>query len=64
VEACSELWGEKQFGLKPHLDVPAIAWSRELISQGHIEGGTSMSLGSTLDFKRSVVRRVGVTHDR
>jgi hypothetical protein len=47
MEARSELWGENKFGLKPPLDVPTIAWSHELIAQGHIEGGASTSLGST-----------------
>jgi hypothetical protein len=64
MEARSELQGEKKFGLKPPLDAPAITWSCELISQGHIEGGASTSLGSTSEFRRSRVRRVGVTHDR
>jgi hypothetical protein len=64
VEARSELQGEKKFGLKPPLDASAIAWSRELIAQGHIEGGDSTLLGSTSKFGRSRVRRVGVTHDR
>jgi hypothetical protein len=64
VEARSELWGENQFCLKPYLDAPTIAWSHELIVQGHIEGGASMSLCSTSEFERSGVRIFRVTHDR
>jgi hypothetical protein len=37
VELCSELRGEKQVSLKPTLATPAIAWSHEIIAQGHIE---------------------------
>jgi hypothetical protein len=36
MEICSELWGEKKVSIKPPLAKPAIAWSHESISQGHI----------------------------
>jgi hypothetical protein len=32
MEARSELWGEKWVSLKPPMDMPAIAWSREVHS--------------------------------
>jgi hypothetical protein len=37
----------------PQQGQPTIAWSHEFISQGHIKGGASMSLSSTLEFGRS-----------
>jgi hypothetical protein len=37
VELYSELRGEKQVSPKPPLTKPTIAWSREIITQGHIE---------------------------
>jgi len=64
MEAHSKLRDENHFGLKPPLDTPAIAWSHELIAQGHIEGGASTLLRSTSDFGRLEVGRVGVSHDR
>jgi hypothetical protein len=36
VEFYSELRGKKWVALKPPLDAPAIAWSRDNITQGHI----------------------------
>jgi hypothetical protein len=39
VEAQGELWGKKQFGFKPPLDMPTIAWLHNSITQGHIKEG-------------------------
>jgi hypothetical protein len=52
MEAHSKLQGEKRVSLKPPMEAPAIAWSHELITQGHIKGRDSMSLSSTLEFSR------------
>jgi hypothetical protein len=54
VDICSELWGEKQFSLKPPLATPEIAWSHESISQGHINRRLRKELvllGSTSEFR-------------
>jgi hypothetical protein len=64
VEAHSELQGKKRVFLKPPMDSPAIMWSHELISQGHIKGRDNTSLSSTSKFGRSRVGRVRVTHER
>jgi hypothetical protein len=64
MEAHSELRGEKWVSLKLPMDAPAIVWSHELITQGHIKGRASTLLSSTSEFRRSGVGRVGVTHDK
>jgi hypothetical protein len=64
VEARSELQGEKWVSIKSPMDMLAITWSHEIITQVHIKGRDNTSLNSTSEFGRTGVGRVGVTHDR
>lgn len=41
VALCSELWSKKWVGLKPPLDVPAIAYFRKVTAQGHMKEGAN-----------------------